>query len=209
MRYARIDRTSVTIAEYLRREETSATRNEYYRGEIYAMSGGTARHSRITLNVLRHLEAATRGTQCRVYTSDFKVQPTHDAVYYPDASVVCGGEQSPDAVLTRSPCLVVEVTSHSSYRTDHGEKVQEYCASPSLQAYLIVDQHRRRVVSYLRDPARAEWLRAEHTGNDTIVLPCPATPLSLDAVYVEVELPPLSVTELDEESDTAGYPVAP
>lgn len=62
MRYARIDRTSVTIAEYLRREETSATRNEYYRGEIYAMSGGTARHSRITLNVLRHLVAATRGT---------------------------------------------------------------------------------------------------------------------------------------------------
>ena len=209
MRYARVDRTSVTVAEYLRREETSATRNEYYRGEIYAMSGGTARHSRITLNILRHLEAATPGTHCRVYTSDFKVQPTHDAVYYPDASVVCGAEQSADAVLTRSPCLVVEVTSRSSYRTDHGEKVQEYCASSSLQAYLIVDQHRRRVVSYLRGATQAEWRRAEHTGNDTIVLPCPTASLSLDDVYEEIELPPLSVTELDEESDTAGYPVAP
>jgi Uma2 family endonuclease len=114
------------VSEYLRQEERREIKHEYFRGEQYAMSGGTARHSRIKINITTCLHIAARGTGCVVFDSDFKVHPTDDAVYYPDASVVCIAE-SGEAVLTRAPCLVVEVTSRSTARIDRGEKLEQYC----------------------------------------------------------------------------------
>lgn len=206
MRYARTDRVLISVAEYLRREEASTLRHEYFRGEVFAMSGGTRRHSLLAANIISRLHLATRGTSCHVCTSDFKVQPTDEAVYYPDVSVVCD-EVDDQAVLTQAPCLVVEVTSRSSYRTDHGEKAQQYCASPSLRAYLIVDQNRRRVVAYLRDTNGA-WERHEVTGDASIRLPCPAVELSLDEIYEDIALPPLGVAEPELDEATGEYVTA-
>ena len=201
MRYAHDPKATISVAEYLRRERQSPIRHEYYRGELFAMSGGTARHSRIAANLIRLLGAAAAGGPCSVYTSDFKVQPTEHSVYYPDVTVVCRDEK-PDAVLTTMPSLVVEVTSRSSYRADHGEKATEYRAAPSLNAYLIVDQNRRRVVAHLRAPS-GEWEVIEATGDDSVTLPCPKCVLSLDQIYEGIELPPLGVAEPELEEQEA------
>jgi len=89
MRYSRSDRAKVTVAEFLRHEEESTIRHEYFRGEVYAMSGGTGRHSRIAANIIAALLPAARRTGCQVFTSDFKVHPTVHAVDCPEVSGVC------------------------------------------------------------------------------------------------------------------------
>lgn len=189
----------VSVSDYLRQEERRDVKHEYFRGEQYAMSGGTARHSQIKVNILTRLHAAARGTGCTVYDSDFKVQPSEEAVYYPDASVVCAGA-SGDAVLTKSPCLVVEVTSRASARIDRGEKQEQYCQAPTLQGYLIVDQNRKRVTLYVRTPNRA-WERVDVEDDGALALPCRRTTLTLDEIYDGVALPPLGVREPDFDEE--------
>src|SRR5579871_1866274 len=94
---------AISVADYLYLEARSPVRQEYFRGEIHALSGGTARHSRIATNIIAALVPCARRSGCQVLTSDFNVQPTDQAVYYPDVGVVCG-PQDPNAVLTRTPC---------------------------------------------------------------------------------------------------------
>jgi Uma2 family endonuclease len=183
----------VSIAEYLRDEERRTVRHEYLRGEVYAMSGGTAPHSQIAANIIAHLHAAARRGACRVYTSDFKVQPSDQAVYYPDVSVVCQ-PTSRSAVVTAAPCLVVEITSRGTARLDRGEKLEQYRKCASLKAYLIVDQFRRRVTHHWRDDTD-DWQSDELSGSGTIRVSCPETTLTLDQIYEAVELPPLQVGE--------------
>jgi len=40
-----------TVEEYFAFEEVDATRHECVRGRVHAMSGGTRRHGRITMNI--------------------------------------------------------------------------------------------------------------------------------------------------------------
>jgi len=152
------------------------------------------------------LQAAARGTGCSVYTSDFKVQPSDEAVYYPDVSISCGGQDG-SAMLTKKPCLVVEVTSRSTARIDRGEKVDEYCKAASLRGYLIVDQNVRRVTCYTRD-ADGTWIQAEITGSGTIEVPCPKTALTLEQIYEDVSMPPLGVAEPELDEETGQYVTA-
>ena len=44
-----------TPDEYYRLERNADHRSEFYDGEIFAMAGGSARHSQICANILRHL----------------------------------------------------------------------------------------------------------------------------------------------------------
>ena len=194
----------VTIAEYLRAEARRTIRHEYIRGEVYAMSGGTARHSRIAANIIRYLGIAARGTRCGVFTSDFKVQPSDEAVYYPDVSVVCAPLDE-SAVVTEGPCLVVEVTSRGTVRIDRGEKLEQYRKSATLQTYLIVDQYRKSVTRHWRDHG-GEWKTEDFVGEGSIPLPCPRVDLTLDQVYEDIELP-LRVGESELEREEDEYPV--
>ena len=90
MREPRSSDVRVSIAEYLRDEDARSIRHEHLRGELYAVSGGTARHSQIAANIITHLHGGVRSTACAVYTSDFRVQPSDEAVYYPDVTQILG-----------------------------------------------------------------------------------------------------------------------
>lgn len=193
----------VSIAEYLRDEEHRTVRHEYLRGEVYAMSGGTAPHSQIAANIIAYLHSPARAGRCRVYTSDFKVQPSDEAVYYPDVSVVCQLPARSD-VVTTTPCLVVEITSRSTARLDRGEKLEQYRKCASLKAYLIVDQFRRRVTHHWRDDS-LDWRSDELSGSGAIHVSCPETTLTLDQIYEAVELPPLRVGEPELEPEDDAY----
>jgi Uma2 family endonuclease len=203
MSESRSNASRVSVAEYLRAEERRTIRHEYLRGEVYARSGGTAAHSQIAANIIAYLGLAARGNPCRVYTSDFKIQPNDEAIYYPDVAVVC---EPPDwsAVVTAAPCLVVEVTSRGTARIDRGEKLDQYRKSATLQAYLIVDQFQKRVTHHWRGAA-GEWRSEEFTDTGTIRVPCPRTELTLDQIYEEVEMPPLRVDERELEGEADEY----
>jgi Uma2 family endonuclease len=202
---SRSKESRVSIAEYLRAEEHRTIRYEYLRGEVYAMSGGTSAHSQIAANVIMYLGLAVRGSRCRVFTSDFKVQPSDEAVYYPDVTVAC---EPPDrsAVVTEAPCFVVEVTSRSTARIDRGEKLEQYRKSVTLQTYLIVDQFRKRVTRHWRDAA-GEWRTEEFTDSGTIPVPCPEIELTLDQIYEEIEMSPLRIGEPEVEPEADEYAI--
>lgn len=84
-------RDLATEDEYLARERSSDVKHEYINGEIFAMAGGTPRHSLITANVTGALQQRLRGRPCLVFTSDLRVSVRQPTLYtYPDVSVVCG-----------------------------------------------------------------------------------------------------------------------
>ena len=66
-----------------------------------------------------------------------------------------------EATSVSRPCLVVEILSGRSGRIDHTEKLEIYQAMPSVQADLIVHQHRRRVERHWRD-ADGSWQVGGH-----------------------------------------------
>lgn len=76
----------LTVQEYLEMEETASVRHEYVGGMVYAMTGATKRHNRITGNVYARLLAAARGGPCRVYVEAVKLR-VEDVIYYPDVMV--------------------------------------------------------------------------------------------------------------------------
>ena len=78
----------MTVEEYFRFEEESAIKHEYVAGEVYAMSGATARHNLVAGTVFARFLAAESGTACRVFMSDMRLEAADDKYYYPDVVVV-------------------------------------------------------------------------------------------------------------------------
>ena len=188
---------TMTVEAYFRFEERSPIKHEYVAGELYAMSGATARHNIIAGNIFARLYAAADNGRCRVFMSDMRVQVADDRYYYPDVAVVCTAIAELD-VVARGPCVVVEVTSPSTARIDRGEKLDAYRQISALQSYLIVDHRRRRVERYWRESPTGPWMREEIVGDaqTPIPVPCLDTSLTLDAIYRRVELPAVHEPEV-------------
>ena len=186
---------TMTVEEYFRFEEGSEVRHEYVSGELYAMSGATFRHSNLALNVGTRLHAAVGDGPCSVVMNDMRVQVAHDVYYYPDVVVICAPMAQLDITATE-PCVVMEVTSPSTARTDRGEKLTAYKQLPTLRAYLIVDHRRRRVERHSRVGPDDVWQREEIVLEGSVPVPCVDTELTLDEIYRRVDLP--AVGEPDE-----------
>jgi Uma2 family endonuclease len=145
-----------TFAEYLALERESDTKHEFDAGEILAMSGGTARHSALAMNV----GFAIRGTRrdgCTVFQSDMRVRiAATGRATYPDVSMVCGPieydpEDAAHSTIT-NPILIVEVLSVTTEKGDRGNKWMHYQRIPSLQEYVLVSQE-PRVEIFRRRPS--------------------------------------------------------
>jgi hypothetical protein len=54
-----------TPHEYYALERVAAYRSEYFEGEIFAMEGGTARHSLISANVVGEMRKRVKGGRTR------------------------------------------------------------------------------------------------------------------------------------------------
>lgn len=171
----------MSVEEYLELEQSATVKHEYVGGELHAMVGASRRHNRISLNIARKLADAAEDGPCRVSMSDVKLQ-VEDVFYYPDVMVACG-EAPEDEYLEDEPCLVVEVTSPGTETIDRREKLANYQGVSSLQAYVIVDQERRRITHYRRDE-NGVWLRGDLVEEGKIHLPCPPNAeLAVDEIY--------------------------
>lgn len=186
----------ITLDEYLRLEERSPLRHEYVGGRIFVLQGSTARHNRIAANVHARMHELARGGPCAAYVIDLKVRAARDRVYYPDVVLVCAPHDG-NTLIFDEPCIVVEVTSPSTRRTDRGEKVDAYLALPSLRGYLVVEHDRPYVTLYTRAGRDDAWEREEFVTAGAIPLPCVDAAISLEAIYAGVEFPPRTLRESD------------
>ena len=189
-RYRTTEKNVYTEDEYLEFERTSVGRWEYVGGEIRAMSGGSADHSTIAMNIGATLRAAVSFQGCRVFGSDMKVHTNRNTNTFPDISVVCGPlvfHRGRKDILT-NPILVVEVLSDSTEAYDRGEKFLHYQTIPSLTNYLLVSQDEARVLLYTR--AGDLWQPREVTERaGEIYLPSVEMTLALSDVYALIDLP--------------------
>jgi Uma2 family endonuclease len=123
-------------------EEAATEKHEYYRGEVFAMSGAKVPHNRISSNVLIGLGTRLKGKQCQPFNSDQRIHIEANTLFtYPDVSVVCGEVQTlnGDNWNLLNPTVIIEVLSPSTKNYDRGEKFFLYRDIPSLQEYLLID----------------------------------------------------------------------
>jgi Uma2 family endonuclease len=62
-----------TRREYYALEDAADYKSDYFKGEIFAMSGGAARHSVISANIAAELRHRLKGAPCRAYESNLRL----------------------------------------------------------------------------------------------------------------------------------------
>jgi Uma2 family endonuclease len=68
----------LTPEQYLQAERES--RSEYYKGHVYAMSGGSFQHSQIIGNLTDELHAALKKRACSVCSNDLRLRVSPDGL---------------------------------------------------------------------------------------------------------------------------------
>ncbi len=126
-----------SVEEYLRLEEESEVRNEFERGRIIVMSGGSLDHGIVGNNINTELNNAVRRKDLNgvAINGDVKIFiEKAESFLYPDGMVICGEVQTSekDKNSAINPILIVEVLSRSTERYDRGDKFHKYCSLPSF-----------------------------------------------------------------------------
>lgn len=150
----------LTQAEYLQIERAAETRSEYFGGEMFAMSGASRAHNRISANILRRIDEQLDGRPCEVFMSDMRVKVDSVGLYtYPDVVATCENPEFEDAEVDTllNPQVIIEVLSKSTEGYDRGKKFEHYQTLESLQEFLLVSQTAPRVERYTRQPDN-QWL---------------------------------------------------
>lgn len=134
-----------SLAEYLVWEGEQAERNEFWRGEVFAMVGGKRGHGRVIANLMRHLGNQLDDTPCQSFSENMKVQVGEEAVLYPDVFVTCDREFTASQAVFTAPVLIIEVLSPSTQAYDRSQKFATYRRLASLREYALIDPDTKRV----------------------------------------------------------------
>jgi len=178
----------LTVDEYLAWEETNFEKHEYIDGEVRCMAGAARKHNQIAMNTGIAIGNQIADSDCIILSSDMRAKVGDTRYLYPDLSVVCGEAQfaRENEMELVNPLLVIEVTSPTSKDIDRGEKMDLYFDVPSIQAYLIIDQH--RVCAELSIRADAGWQTTSYEALDEVVpLDALECSLPLTQVYRGIE----------------------
>ena len=191
-----------TLEQYVKLEDEATYKSEFISGRIYAMSGGTPKHSAIGSNIGREMGNLLKREPCQVYNSDLRVgiMPL-DVETYPDVTIVCGEPHlNPfDKNSIINPAVIFEVLSPSTERYDRGEKWAYYRRLDSLQEYVLVSQDKPQVEQYVRQESGL-WTYAAVEGLETTsVLSVLGITLALSEIYDKITFP--EVADAKEPAD--------
>lgn len=177
-----------TREEYLAYDDASSEKHQFYNGEIFAMSGGSFNHSRISTNAIFQLQASLSKTPCETMNSDMRVATPSGLNTYPDASVYCGDPELTDNNHTLlNPSLIIEVLSPSTRNYDQGDKFTHYRSIASLQDYLLVESQSVQISHYQRQ-GEHEWLLREYQSlEDTLCLGSLQIQMTVASFYERVK----------------------
>jgi Uma2 family endonuclease len=161
-----------TLEEYFELEKTSEERFEYWRGEVFCMSGVSPKHDQIESNINFHLRAKLVGRNCRVFLANMRVKvPSAPPYRYADLSALYGEPKFEDiggvGALT-NPALIIEILSPSTEAYDRGDKFTRYKSISSFSEYLLVAQHRPHITQFFRQ-ADGSWAYNEFNDLDSTV----------------------------------------
>lgn len=189
----------MSVEEFLDFAENSEDWYEYIDGEPRQMTGGKLNHFVIISNVMGKIGSLLAGSDCQVLANGMLVKAGDTRLVAPDVIVICGHpETEADTRLLLNPIMVVEVTSPSSIDYDRVSKREYYSDVASIEAYLIVDQHRVFVELYTRSETGWHIQRFSELG-DEVPLAALDCSLPLRDIYNRIEFeeasPPPSVED--------------
>lgn len=164
-------------------------RSEFIDGEIIAMSGGSARHSSVKMNLAIEVGTSLRGTSCRAFDSDLRVRVSPHMYAYPDITVVCGklvlADERQDILL--NPQVIFEVLSPSTEHYDRGLKFRRYREIESLTDYILIDQDQTRIEQFTRGDANTWTLHDYQRADEVLRIASIGISLPLAGIYEGIE----------------------
>lgn len=207
------ERIRYTVEQYLAMERASDVRHEFLDGYVYAMAGESEAHGIVTNNFNGLLWQTLKGSGCRTFDKDTKVQsgevPQIKSIYqpknlfsYPDVLVVCGERKYLDDYkdVLINPTVIIEVLSPTTGEFDRGEKFIRYRTYlASLQDYIVVAQDKPLIERYSRQ-ADGLWVIAETVSDLSGMLHLPSIncAIPLAEIYEGVIFPEPPATEDSE-----------
>lgn len=172
--------------DYLAWEAEQAEKHEYVDGEVFAMAGAGEGHITVCLNVAMALRQHLKGSPCRTFMSDMKVQADAASSYfYPDVVVTCSPRDAQDPLIKREPTLIVEVLSPSTAAYDRGGKFSAYRQLASLQEYVLIDIDTRATDVY-RKGADGLWVLHPFERHAEVALASVSLTIAAEVLFDEV-----------------------
>ena len=175
--------------DYFELENEAEYRSEYFRGEIFAMAGGTPNHNRLMLNFANLLNTAFKGRSCEAFASDLRVQIDKEKHYtYPDVTAICGeivfAENRKDTVC--NPVLIAEILSDSTKDYDRGSKFTAYRNIESLRDYVLIEQNRVHIEHFSKENDGTWRLREYFNSEDMLILESLGVGVPICEIYSRV-----------------------
>lgn len=177
----------MSVEEFLDFAEGSEDRYEFLDGEVRRLSREKLVHYLISANLLFSLGRMLPDSDCEVLGSGMLVRVGDGSLVAPDVIVVCGEPVTEsDTRILLNPIVVVEVTSPTSIDRDRVVKREYYGDVSSIQAYLVVDQHRALVELYTRSET-GWYIQCFSDLSDEVPLEALACNLPLRDIYRRIE----------------------
>lgn len=189
--------SELTVAEYLKQEEETASKYEFHNGKIYALAGGTLNHTILCGNIYSELRTALEGkkSDCITLTSEAKlhVEKKNDSnsFVYPDAMVICDGidQSGEDKNAVTNPVLIVEVLSKSTAGYDRGDKFHLYRKILSFKEYVLIEQAKQIVDVHYKADNSDLWRIIRYEGLDELIkLASLGIEISMRSLYKNIRL---------------------
>ena len=172
----------ISPEEYLAGELLSEIKQQLIDCEVYAMTGASANHNIVSLNIASEFKVRLKGSKCKAFMADMKLRVA-DNFFYPDAMVVCGKDNENDYYQT-APTIIVEVLSKSTRKFDQTRK-RLYCQSiPSLEDYVLIEQDKDEIQIFSR---QNHWQSAYYYLGDHITFASLGITLAVEDIYDQVE----------------------
>jgi Uma2 family endonuclease len=176
----------LTIEEYLEFEKDSVEKHEYYKGEIFAMSGTLIPHNIIAGNTYASLHQKLKGKGCRPFGSDLRIHIEKNTLFtYPDISVICGEviTLNDDNFNALNPTVIIEILSQSTKNYDRGDKFKLYRDINSLKEYILIDSLSIGIEVF-RLNEHSHWELEEYkTIDELLQIPALDVALSMREIY--------------------------
>ena len=164
----------MSVEEWRELERTSHdVKHEYIDGRVYAMSGGSTKHSRISMNACSAIEGklAEANKECYVYNSDVAARLSSQRYTYPDASISCNAQDEPTGKTEiQFPRVIVEVLSDPTEAYDRGKKFTYYQACSHVQEYVLIAAKYQSIEVFRRTSQSHLWTYQAYTSRDEIEL---------------------------------------
>jgi Uma2 family endonuclease len=178
----------LTPEEYFIWEEQQEIKHEYFDGEVFAMSGGTVNHGRISGRIFSLIDdRLNESNKCIALNSDVKIKIQASEKYvYPDASVTCDERDLQTTQFISYPSLIVEVLSPSTEAYNRGKKFKLYQRSTSLIEYVLVSAEEIEIEVFRKND-RDKWEVTNYVDGDTVELESIGLTFAIERVYRGIE----------------------